>query len=83
MLSQSIFIAEGTFGSPGIVSISPVYITINPAPDDNLASRTVILKFSGFPRSEGLSESEYCVFAIHTGRCPNPSFSISEIDFSA
>ena len=75
--------AAGDFPSPGIVIISPVRATINPAPDERFTSFTVILKFSGLPSLVGSSESEYCVFATHTGILSNPSFSISAIAFSA
>ena len=47
--------AAGAFGRPGIVRISPVYITTKPAPAERRASRTVILKFFGFPDIQKLA----------------------------
>ena len=60
--------AAGVLGNPGIVMISPVRATMNPAPADILKSRTVISKPSGLLMSFVLSEKENCVLAIHTGR---------------
>ena len=41
--------AAGHFGSPGIVSTSPVSATMKPAPAETLTSRTVTVKSSGAP----------------------------------
>ena len=38
--SMSIFFAAGTFGSPGMVIMSPQMATMNPAPLEVLTSRT-------------------------------------------
>ena len=56
---MSMLFAAGTLGKPGIVIMSPVRTTINPAPAESLTWVTVISKFSGLPRSVGLSDSEY------------------------
>ena len=68
--STSIFSAAGTLGSPGIVMMSPVSATTNPAPADTRSARTVISKSVGAPSNVGLSEKLYCVFATHTGSPP-------------
>ena len=81
--STSILYAAGCFGSPGIVIISPVRATINPAPADRRTSRTVSVKPFGLPSFCGSSDREYCVFATQIGSLSLPSFSISEIAFSA
>ena len=47
--STSIRSAAGTFGRPGIVMISPVRATINPAPAEILRLRTVTSKSVGAP----------------------------------
>ena len=65
---MSIFSAAGCFGSPGIFRIFPVITTMNPAPLEIEMSFTCILKFEGRPNKAGLSEIEYCVFAMQTGR---------------
>ena len=70
---MSIFSAAGTFGSPGIVIISPASATINPAPFEIRIVLISTVKPVGRPRSDGLSESEYWVFAIHTGFLSRPS----------
>lgn len=46
----------------------PVCTTIKPAPADTLTSETVISKFLGLVNSFGLSDNEYWVLAMHTGR---------------
>ena len=66
--SKSMFSADGTFGSPGIVMILPVSTTINSAPALNTTSCTCILNGSLHSKFLGSSENEYCVFAIHTGK---------------
>ena len=65
---MSMFIAAGTFGSPGIVIMEPVSTTMKPAPFDTLNSFIVISKSFGLPNKLFLSDNEYCVFAIHTGK---------------
>lgn len=77
--SISIFSATGTFGSPGIVKIFPVIITINPAPAFKTTSSTCMLNCSLHSKFLGLSDNEYCVFAIHTGNFLYPIFSIKSI----
>ena len=67
--------AAGFFGSPGMVRISPVSATTNPAPAETFSSRTVMSKSVGAPRSFLSSEKLYCVFATQTGSVPKPSAS--------
>ena len=81
--SMSIDSAAGFFGNPGIVMIDPVTATRNPAPADSLTSRTVTVNPDGLPSSDGSSESEYCVFAIHTSRSSFPNSWICARSFSA
>ena len=57
----SILTAAGTFGSPGMVIISPESATTNPAPALTLTLRMVSVKPSGAPSFFGSSEKEYCV----------------------
>ena len=83
LLSTSIFSAAGIFGSPGMVMISPSRPTTNPAPAETLTFLTVTVKFYGAPSFDASSEKEYCVFAMQTGQCPNPSFSRLSICFDA
>ena len=73
VLSTSMRSAAGSFGSPGIVSTSPVSATMKPAPAETLTSRTVTVKSSGAPSFVLSSEKLYCVFAMHTGMCAMPS----------
>ena len=68
--STSIFSADGTFGSPGIVIISPVNTTIKPAPDEILTFLIVISKSFGAPNFVASSEKLYCVFATQIGKLP-------------
>ena len=75
-LSISIFSAAGDLGSPGMVIMLPVIATINPAPEESLISRIVTLNPSGRPKSEGLSDKEYWVLAIHIGSLSIPRLSI-------
>ena len=77
------FSAAGTLGSPGIVKILPVSATRNPAPAETLTVRTVTVKPSGAPSFFASSEKEYCVFAMQTGRSPNPSAESRAISPSA
>jgi len=60
-------LAEGTFGSPGIVMMSPQTMTTNSAPAARRTSRMLITCPDGAPRSSGSVENEYCVLATHTG----------------
>ena len=53
--------------------MSPAYATTNPAPAATFASRTVTVKSRGRPSFFASSESEFCVFAMHTGSRPYPS----------
>lgn len=59
--SMSIFSAEGILGKPGMVIISPVMATMNPAPAETFKLRTVITNPSGAPKRAALSEKEYWV----------------------
>src|SRR3954465_2778900 len=68
----SIESADGTFGRPGIVMISPQMATTNSAPARGRASRTGMEKPVGAPLASGLVENEYCVLAMHTGSLPKP-----------
>ena len=43
------FSAAGTFGRPGMVMMSPVRATTNPAPADTFTLRTVMVKPLGAP----------------------------------
>ena len=52
--------------------ILPATITTNSAPAESRASVTVSVQSVGRPRSLGLSESDDCVLAMHTGKCPKP-----------
>ena len=52
--------------------ISPVSTTTNPAPADSRTCLTVTRKCSGRPSRAGLSEREYWVLAMQTGRPPKP-----------
>ena len=60
-------LAAGTFGSPGMVMMSPQIITTNSAPAASRTSRMLTTCPDGAPRSFGSVEKEYCVFATHTG----------------
>ena len=59
--------AAGTFGSPGIVIISPAYATMKPAPALTFIPLIVMRKEEGAPVFFGSSENEYWVFAMQTG----------------
>jgi hypothetical protein len=56
---------------------------INYCKTDRRTSRTVSVKPFGLPSFCGSSDREYCVFATQIGSLSLPSFSISEIAFSA
>src|SRR3982751_4636403 len=64
--------ADGTFGRPGIVMISPQIATTNSAPAESLTPRTGTEKPVGAPLASGLVENEYWVLAMHTGSLPKP-----------
>ena len=66
--------AAGDLGRPGIVRITPVSTTINPAPTDTLTFFMVTVKFSGAPSFVGSSEKLYCVLAMQIGSLSNPSW---------
>ena len=70
--SISILSAAGTLGSPGIVNIFPVIITINSAPAFKITSCTCILNGSKHSKFLGSSEKEYCVLAMQTGNLSYP-----------
>ena len=53
----------GCAGKPGILIISPVIGIKKPAPEAISISLTVIVKFLGRPRSFGLSDKDFSVFA--------------------
>ena len=60
-------------GSPGMVMISPVRATMNPAPADTFRFRTVMVKSSGAPSRDASSLKDYWVFATQMGIFPYPS----------
>ena len=64
--------AAGRLGKPGITITSPVRHTRNPAPLATRISVTLIVKPVGAPSNAGLSDKEYCVLAIHTGKLSRP-----------
>jgi len=64
--------AAGTFGNPGMVMMSPVSATMNPAPALTFSWRTLSVKPLGAPSSVALSENEYCVLAMQMGSPPKP-----------
>ena len=65
--TRSIFSADGSFGSPGIVMMSPQIITTNSAPAASRTSRTFTTWSVGAPRTAALTVIDACVFATHTG----------------
>ena len=71
--STSILVAAGTFGRPGMVMISPVSASINPAPAEILRFLTVTSKSVGAPSFVWSSVKLYCVLATQIGQLPNPS----------
>ncbi len=60
--------ARGSLGNPGISIMLPEIATTKPAPAESDASVIFNVHPVGAPISLGLSESEYCVLAMHTGR---------------
>lgn len=66
-----------------MVRMLPVSATIKPAPTDGFNSRIVTVKPFGLPIKAGSSDSEYCVFAIQTGKWAQPFFSIAASCFLA
>ena len=75
--------AAGVALRPGIVMISPVLTTTNPAPADGVTSRTVIRKPFGRPSFSGSSLNEYWVFAMQIGTSRSPTDSSWSICFEA
>ena len=74
--SMSMFMNAGALPRPGIRCISPHNATTNSAPALGTIARTGRMKPVGRLRSKGSCESERCVFAMQTGACPRPSFSM-------
>ena len=74
--SISIWSDAGSSGRPGIRIISPVMGTTNPAPASISISLTVIRNPVGRPIRSGLSENDFCVFAIQMAAPSSPSFVI-------
>ena len=68
--STSMRCAAGTLGRPGIVMISPVTSTTNPAPAASRTSRTATVCPEGAPRCEGSVENDDWVLAMQIGRWP-------------
>ena len=64
--------AAGSLPSPGISDMLPQTAVTKPAPARSCTSLTVSTKPDGAPFNFGLSENEYCVFAMQTGKWPNP-----------
>ena len=60
-------LADGTFGRPGMVMISPQTTTMNSAPADRRTSRTFSTWPVGAPLAFGSVEKLYCVLAMQTG----------------
>ena len=81
--STSIFSAAGTLGKPGIVIMSPVRATRNPAPAETFRFRTVMVKSRGAPSLAASSEKDYWVFAMQIGSLSKPRASSSFICFRA
>lgn len=79
--STSILYAAGCFGSPGIVIMSPVRATINPAPADRRTSRTVSVKPFGLPSFAG-RPTENTAFSQHkSGACLCRAFQFRKLLF--
>ena len=74
-------LAAGTFGSPGMVMMSPQTTTTNSAPADSLTSRIGMVNPVGEPLASALVEKLYWVLATQIGNLPKPSFS-SAVDFA-
>ena len=68
--SQSMSMAAGCLGRPGIVMSAPQMTTTKPAPADRRTSRTLSGKSSGAPSRPASSLNEYCVLAMQTGNLP-------------
>src|SRR6266850_7514543 len=64
----SILFADGIFGSPGMVMMSPQIATTNSAPADKRTSRTGTTWCLGAPFLSGSVVKLYCVFATQTGK---------------
>ena len=70
--SISICSEAGVSGNPGIRMISPVIGTRNPAPAAISISRTVMIKSLGRHSNSGLSDRDFCVFAIQIAKPSSP-----------
>lgn len=68
---------------PGMVMMSPVRATRNPAPALTFKFRTVMVNPSGAPSFDASSVKLYCVLAMQMGSLSNPSASSSFICFWA
>ena len=66
------FTAAGTFGSPGILMISPLIATRKPAPVLGIKSLIVTVNPLGLPSNEASSYNEYCVLATQIGKFAKP-----------
>src|SRR5262249_7299331 len=64
--------AAGSLGRPGMVMMSPVFATTNPAPAEPYTALMVIRNPVGRPSRLGSSVREYWVFAMHTGVAARP-----------
>ena len=64
--------AREIFGSPGMSIMFPAITTTKPAPEDSDASVMFSVQPVGAPINFGLSDREYCVFAMHTGNFAKP-----------
>src|ERR1700690_1279672 len=71
-LTTRILSAAGARGNPGIVRMSPMRTTTNPAPARRRTSRILGMWPLGAPMREGSSENEYWVLATQIGRGPHP-----------
>ena len=70
------FSEAGWAGKPGMRMISPVIGIKKPAPAAISISLIVIIKSLGLPNNFGLSDSDFWVLAMHTGRWFNPKSDI-------
>ena len=70
--STAMLSAAGTRGRPGMVMIAPQITTTNSAPPESRTSRIGTSKPLGAFLSAASAEKLYCVFAMHTGKCPKP-----------
>ena len=65
--------AAGTLGRPGMVMMSPVRATRNPAPADTLILRTVMVKPPGRPEGWRYREKGVLGLGHADGQEPKPS----------